>query len=847
MKKSLERDTRNFYGREEELQVLQHWLEKGCKIITIYGKSGIGKTSLVAKVVESVKNEFEMVSWINLHDQFSVHKLVGEISKFLSNGQDHYQMGEMLDPISQLIQQLQKYRSLLILDNWDTIQDEDNKLHYREMLKQMVEFYHLGCLLIISEEKPVDLDLWEGDLVRSLLVSGSAEVATAILEEKGLSEPQLFAELIRRYDANPHILKKIATKIKDLYAGSIHEFLSQQTFLEIVIPKDAEDVLHKKIENLSNTERKILIVIAFNDQYVCHENLQEIHRDLYTSDINYALESLKRKHLITPIIQKGKIFWTVGLMEKKFIIRRFEHRLNQIVMTEKTPLAQPPVPAPVIAEINQDNRPTNFVTFLENEDILPSMSRWAKLGGLLLAGSVGLVIALSAVIPYNFVIKANAQVRPAGELSVVETGIEGVVKEILVRENDSVKKDQILVMLDNPKLKTKKQQLTNEINQLLLQETQIISQIQQQDIRISAEKQRMDSNANSLQEELRNQKQKYIENGQTRQAQVSEAEANLNQTKKNLLKAESELNSFKTELKEAELTLKKAQEKSKRYQDVGIALSKDLLEQSNIEVLQRQATKEKAQTALASHYQQINSLKETVKVAQAKLQGVLALKSSQSDIEITKKRIEEQQATKISTIATFNKERDDLRQRQTQIKSSIASSRHELAQINKDLQKMLIKAPTDGIINSKTLRNSGQSVHAGEKLFTLVPHDAPLVIKASVANQDKNYLQLNQDVHMRVQACSYTDYGTLRGKVIQISPDTENVVNQGADTAATSVGQINAPAPYLVIIQPKTDVLVQEKNKCSITPGMQGSVDIIARETTMFKFILTKARLSADF
>jgi multidrug efflux pump subunit AcrA (membrane-fusion protein) len=55
-----------------------------------------------------------------------------------------------------------------------------------------------------------------------------------------------------------------------------------------------------------------------------------------------------------------------------------------------------------------------------------------------------------------------------------------------------------------------------------------------------------------------------------------------------------------------------------------------------------------------------------------------------------------------------------------------------------------------------------------------------------------------------------------------------------------------AKAFYEVTIEPESFALGKKKNRCFIQLGMEGRADIITREDTVLKFLLRKARLSAD-
>ena len=60
-------DVSVFYGRIAELAVLQQWILKDrCRLITIFGMGGIGKTWLATKLAEQIQHEFKFVVWYSL-------------------------------------------------------------------------------------------------------------------------------------------------------------------------------------------------------------------------------------------------------------------------------------------------------------------------------------------------------------------------------------------------------------------------------------------------------------------------------------------------------------------------------------------------------------------------------------------------------------------------------------------------------------------------------------------------------------------------------------------------------------------------------------------------------------
>ncbi|MBV8887073.1 MAG: hypothetical protein JO235_24185, partial [Chroococcidiopsidaceae cyanobacterium CP_BM_RX_35] len=60
-------DVSIFYNRTAELATLQQWIvQERCRLVTIFGIGGIGKTALVVKLAQQVQYDFQYLIWRSL-------------------------------------------------------------------------------------------------------------------------------------------------------------------------------------------------------------------------------------------------------------------------------------------------------------------------------------------------------------------------------------------------------------------------------------------------------------------------------------------------------------------------------------------------------------------------------------------------------------------------------------------------------------------------------------------------------------------------------------------------------------------------------------------------------------
>jgi len=176
---------------------------------------------------------------------------------------------------------------------------------------------------------------------------------------------------------------------------------------------------------------------------------------------------------------------------------------------------------------------------------------------------------------------------------------------------------------------------------------------------------------------------------------------------------------------------------------------------------------------------------------------------------------------------TKNKYFQDTQAELNKIEEDLSGSLQTLALRQDQLDHVVLRSPTNGIVKNIRITTLGGVVKPSEEVMQIVPAEDDLVIEAKIKPSDIAFLRKGQNANIKIDAYDYSIYGSLEGKLIYISADT-----------LTEEAKQNEPSYYRIKVQTQgRQFSGRPQEKIEIQTGMTAVVEIKTGKNNVLKYL----------
>ncbi len=144
--------------------------------------------------------------------------------------------------------------------------------------------------------------------------------------------------------------------------------------------------------------------------------------------------------------------------------------------------------------------------------------------------------------------------------------------------------------------------------------------------------------------------------------------------------------------------------------------------------------------------------------------------------------------------------------------------------LSDEVDRTTIRSPMDGVVQSLFVHTIGGVIKPGDDLIEIVPRGERLVAEVKIKPSDIAFIYPGQRAVVKLTAYDFAIYGALEGKVSLISADTQT--NRKEDVY------------YIVQIVTDKSYIQHNGKRLTILPGMTVNADIITGRKSVLDYIL---------
>ena len=370
--------------------------------------------------------------------------------------------------------------------------------------------------------------------------------------------------------------------------------------------------------------------------------------------------------------------------------------------------------------------------------------------------------------------RTTGEIIPSSYIQSIQHLEGGIVKEILVRDDDSVKKGQVLIRLEGENVHADYKRVLAKLHHLRLKAARLrafISGNREEFNRLSKKISRHSTEEDLLASML---------DGLKRQQEILNQQLNQKKEQKKLL--EEQLETAKKALQIAKTAFKTQNQLYKER----------LVAETTYLAVVREMNQQQGQVNQLTV--KVNQAREAISEYEWRLQSLL--------------------------VETRNKALEKL----GSIEGEMAETEALQKKLADQIARLDIRSPVDGLVKGLEVHTIGGVIAPGRQLMEIVPAGSDLLAEVKISPNDIGHIKVGYPVIVKITSYDFSRYGAINGTVTGLS----------ATTFANQHGQTF----YKGMISLEKNYVGNTEGQNMILPGMIVNADIITGEKSLLAYFL---------
>jgi hemolysin D len=200
------------------------------------------------------------------------------------------------------------------------------------------------------------------------------------------------------------------------------------------------------------------------------------------------------------------------------------------------------------------------------------------------------------------------------------------------------------------------------------------------------------------------------------------------------------------------------------------------------------------------------------------------LTNNQGQIQRLAVELQQKQAEARQVQQSTSRELQELKLRLGGLDAKYKETQSMLAMARAKREQRFIHAPIAGTVLALNVQQQGRVIQPGEQLAEIAPAGQPLILSTVLSNQQAGFVKKGMMVKVKLDAYPYQDHGTIAGKIVAISPDSQ---------ASEQLGQV-----YRVDIALDRHYVNAKGQQIPLKPGLTATAEIVTRQRRVLDVVL---------